>query len=370
MTPLNIASYAPAPTSARGPSELVGHTPVLWIDEPFADPGRGFWAKLEGANPGGIKDRPALHMVARARDRGDLSDGAPIIESSSGTLGLGLALAGITFGHPVTVVTDPGLEPGIRRALTAYGASVETVTTAHPEGGWQQARRDKVDELLAEHPGAWCPDQYNNPDNTAAYVPLAAELIAQLGRIDVLVASVGTGGHSAGISGVLRRTFPDLALIGVDSTGSTIFGQPAGQRLMRGLGSSIHPGNVAYEAFTEVHWVAPAEAVRSCRSLARHHYASGGWSVGAVAMVAAWAAGAYPAGTRIAAIFPDGPHRYLDTIYNDGWCRGHNLLDAPVPDTPEELAEPGERTVASWTRCTTVTNCAPIAARTTLAGIR
>jgi cysteine synthase A len=367
---LNIASYAPAPTSARGPSELVGHTPVLWIGEPFADPGRGFWAKLEGANPGGIKDRPALHMVARARDRGDVSDGAPIIESSSGTLGLGLALAGITFGHPVTVVTDPGLEPGMRRALSAYGARVETVTAAHPVGGWQQARREKVTELLAEHPGAWCPDQYNNPDNAAAYAPLAAELIAQLGRIDVLVASVGTGGHSAGISGVLRRTFPDLALIGVDSTGSTIFGQPAGQRLMRGLGSSIHPGNVAYEAFTEVHWVAPAEAVRSCRSLARHHYASGGWSVGAVAMVAAWAARTYPAGTRIAAIFPDGPHRYLDTIYNDGWCRGHHLLDAPVPDTPEELAEPGERTVASWTRCTTVANCAPAAVRTTLAGAR
>ncbi|RFC78436.1 PLP-dependent cysteine synthase family protein [Streptomyces sp. AcE210] len=356
--------------SARGPSGLVGHTPVLWIGEPFADPGRGFWAKLEGANPGGIKDRPALHMVARARDRGDLGDGAPIIESSSGTLGLGLALAGITFGHPVTVVTDPGLEPGIRRALSAYGARVETVATAHRVGGWQQARREKVAELLAEHPGAWCPDQYNNPDNTAAYAPLADELIAQLGRIDVLVASVGTGGHSAGITRVLRQTFPDLALIGVDSTGSTIFGQPAGQRLMRGLGSSIHPGNVAYEAFTEVHWVAPAEAVRACRSLARHHYASGGWSVGAVAMVAAWAARAFPAGTRIAAIFPDGPHRYLDTIYNDGWCRGHHLLDAPVPDTPEELAEPGKRIVTSWTRCTTVANCAPVAARTALAGVQ
>ncbi|MFE2988490.1 PLP-dependent cysteine synthase family protein [Streptomyces sp. NPDC059262] len=369
---MHIPSYAPAPTSARGPSALVGHTPVLWIGEPFADAGRGFWAKLEGANPGGIKDRPALHMVARARERGDLADGAAVIESSSGTLGLGLALAGITFGHPVTVVTDPGLEPGIRRALSAYGACVDVVACAHPVGGWQQARRERVAELLADSPGAWCPDQYNNPDNTASYAPLAAELIAQLGRIDVLVASVGTGGHSAGISTALRRTFPDLALIGVDSTGSTIFGQPAGQRLMRGLGSSIHPANVAYEAFTEVHWVAPAEAVRACRSLARHHYASGGWSVGAAAMVAAWTARTYPAGTRIAAIFPDGPHRYLDTIYNDGWCHDNRLLDTavPLPEEPDEITDPDERTVTSWTRCTSVADPAPAAARAVLAGVR
>lgn len=367
---MNISAYAPAPMSACGPSDLVGNTPVLWIGEPFSDAGRGFWAKLEGANPGGIKDRPALHMVACARARGDLAGGAPIIESSSGTLGLGLALAGITYGHPVTVVTDPGLEPPIRRALTAYGARVELATAAHPVGGWQQARREKVAELLREHPGAWCPDQYNNPDNAAAYAPLAAELIAQLGRIDVLVTSVGTGGHSAGISTALRQTFPDLALIGVDATGSTIFGQPAGQRLMRGLGSSIHPGNVAYEAFTEVHWVAPTEAVHCCRLLARHHYASGGWSVGAVALVAGWAARTYPAGTRIAAVFPDGPHRYLDTIYNDRWCHGHQLLGTPVPTEPDEIADPAERAVASWTRCTTVTDPAPAAARALLAGAR
>ena len=348
----------------------MGHTPVLWISEPFSEAGRGFWAKLEGVNPGGIKDRPSLHMVARARARGELADGAGIIESSSGTLGLGLALAGLVYGHPVTVVTDPGLEPAIRRALLAHGARVEIVTTAHPAGGWQQARREKVAELLAGQPDAWCPDQYNNPDNPAGYAALGDELIAQLGRIDILVASVGTGGHSAGISAALRRTFPELELIGVDSTGSTIFGQPAGQRLMRGLGSSIHPGNVDYQAFTEVHWVAPAEAVRACRALARHHYASGGWSVGAVALVAGWAARTRPAGTRIAAVFPDGPHRYLDTIYNDSWCRGHQLLEAPVPREPEEIADPGERVATSWTRCTKITDPAPAAARTVMAGAR
>ena len=139
-------------------------------------------------------------------------------------------------------------------------------------------------------PASYCPDQYNNPDNVDAYAGLAHELLAQLPHIDVLVCRVGTGGHSAGISSVLRRHFPDLQLVGVDTVGSTIFGQPARPRLMRGLGSSIHPRNVAYDAFNEVHWVAPAEAVWACRTLAARHYVTGGWSTGAVTLVARWLA--------------------------------------------------------------------------------
>ncbi|WP_051030367.1 PLP-dependent cysteine synthase family protein [Nocardia takedensis] len=338
----------------REPHALIGNTPVLWIGAPLAPAGRGFWAKLEGANPGGMKDRPALHMVRRARERGDLAEGAPIIESSSGTMGLGLAMAGMVCAHPVTVVTDPGLEPIVARMLGAYGARVDTVTEPHPVGGWQQARRDRVTELLAAHPDGWCPDQYANPDNAEGYRRLALELLAQLGRVDVLVCAVGTGGHSAGVARELRRFCPDLRLIGVDTVDSTIFGQPAAPRLMRGLGSSIHPRNVDYPAFDEVHWVAPAEAVWAARTLAATHYASGGWSVGAVALVAGWAARVHDPTTRIAAVFPDGPHRYFDTVYNNAYCDEHGLLDAPPPVEPDTIDHPHRHVVTTWTRCTTV----------------
>jgi cysteine synthase len=242
------------------------------------------------------------------------------------------------------------------RLLTALGADVDQVDVPHPEGGWQQARRERVAELLERTPDAYCPDQYHNPDNVAAYRALAAELITQLGRVDVLVAAVGTGGHSAGTAAALRESFPGLRLIGVDAIGSAIFGQPAGPRLMRGLGSSIHPSNVDYDAFAEVHWVGPAEAVWACRQLARRHYASGGWSVGAVALVAGWAAQTCPPGTRIAAIFPDGPHRYLETVYNDAWCRDHGLLDRQPPAEPDEIAAPDECVVTGWTRCSQVSD--------------
>ncbi|MFC5657091.1 PLP-dependent cysteine synthase family protein [Streptomyces nogalater] len=358
---MHALTKAAATSGQSALSGLVGDTPLLWVSEPLAPAGRGFWAKLEGFNPGGIKDRPALHMVERARTRGDLRPGGRIIESTSGTLGLGLALAGMAYGHPVTLVTDPGLELPMTRLLTAYGAQVNVVSEPHPTGGWQQARRERVQRLLEQHPGSWCPDQYNNPDNVAAYTPLALELAVELGHIDVLVCSVGTGGHSAGISRVLRQLCPELTVVGVDTTGSTIFGQPARPRLMRGLGSSIYPRNVAYEQFSEVHWVTPHEAVWTCRQLAASHYATGGWSVGAVALVAGWLARTMQAGARIAAVFPDGPQRYLGTVYDDDYCAAHGLLDCPPAPEPEVIGRPDEKEATSWTRCTTVLD--PLTAR-------
>ncbi|MEV6319490.1 PLP-dependent cysteine synthase family protein [Streptomyces sp. NPDC051776] len=352
----NLSTAVLSRGAGRALAAAVGNTPVLRIGHPFAPPGRGFWAKLEGFNPGGLKDRAALHMVARARERGVLRPGAMIVESTSGTLGQGLVLAGRIYGHPVTLVTDTGIEPDVLRLLRAQGAQLDMVATPHPRGGWQMARTERVRQVLAENPGAWCPDQYNNPDNVDAYAPLAHEMLAQLHRVDVLVTSVGTGGHSAGISRVLRVCFPHLTVIGVDAIGSTIFGQPGRHRLMRGLGSSIHPRNVAYEQFAEVHWIAPGEAVWACRQLARHHYASGGWSVGAVALVAGWAARTHPAGTRIAAVFPDGPHRYLSTIYNDDYCREHDLLEVRPAQEPEEYKAANQGEALRWTRCLTVTD--------------
>lgn len=338
------------------PNTLVGNTPVLWVSEPFATPGTGFWAKLEGHNPNGMKDRPALHMIEQARERGDLKPGAMIVESTSGTLGLALALAGIIYRHPVTLVTDPGLEPIVSSMLTAYGARVDVVTEPHPVGGWQQARKDRVAEILAVETDSWCPDQYQNPDNVDAYRGLAEELIDQLGTVDTLVCSVGTGGHSSGVGRVLREHNPNLRLVGVDTIGSTIFGQPASTRLMRGLGSSIYPGNVDYPAFDEAHWVAPNEAVWAARTLAASYHASGGWSVGAVALVAGWVARTSAPGTRVAAIFPDGPMRYHGTIYDDDYCRRHDLLDRPPAQDPDVIDDPSDRVVDRWTRLTHVTD--------------
>jgi cysteine synthase A len=123
---------------------------------------------------------------------------------------------------------------------------------------------------------------------------------------------------------------------------------------MRALGSSIYPRHVDYPAFDEAHWVAPAEAVWACRTLAATYYASGGRSVGAVALVAGWVARTHPPEITIAAVFPDGPLRYFDPIFNDDYCRQHQLLDREPPGHPAVLTDSSEQVAQSWTRCTTV----------------
>lgn len=332
---------------------LLGRTPVVRVTTDLPHPHPGFWAKLEGLAAGGMKARAAVSMLLGARERGDLMPGAPVVESTSGTLGIGLAFAGQALGHPVVLVGDSELEPSMRQLLRTHGVRLELVDRPAPQGGWQAARLTRLRTLLAELPGAYWPDQYNNPDNTTGYASLATELGVQLDHLDVLVCSVGTGGHSAGIIGPLRRHWPGLRLIGVDATGSTIFGQPARPRLMRGLGSSIHPRNVAYDAFDEVHWIGPAEAVDGCRRLARGSFVSGGWSTGAVARVAAWAARVHP-GAVVATVFPDGPHRYLGTVYDDDFLTAHGLDLAGAATRPVEIPHPYAAEASGWARCTRV----------------
>lgn len=169
---INVDATRPETALGRIPAQsgnsslalLIGNTPLVRISDPFVPAPAGFWAKLEGFNPGGIKDRAALHMIRRARARGELVPGGTIVESTSGTLGLGLALAGIILGHPVALVADPGLEPLMQQLLRAHGVHLEIVTKPHPLGGWQEARRQRVHELMTTLPHPYCPDQYNNPD--------------------------------------------------------------------------------------------------------------------------------------------------------------------------------------------------------------
>ncbi|MFB7176666.1 PLP-dependent cysteine synthase family protein [Streptomyces sp. NPDC056257] len=353
MTVAPILTRPPAHTANPDLLPLLGGTPLARIrtDLPHRHP--GFWAKLECLGAGGMKARAAVSMLTGARARGELLPGAPVVESTSGTLGIGLAFAGQALGHPVVLVGDTELEPSMRQLLRTYGARLELVDRPAPEGGWQAARIARLREILRRTPGAYWPDQYNNPDSAAGYLTLAAELTTQLDHLDVLVCSVGTGGHSAGLAGPLRRRWPRLKVIGVDSVGSAIFGQPARSRLMRGLGSSIHPANVAYEVFDEVHWVGPAEAVDACRRLARSAFVSGGWSTGAVALVAAWAARTQP-GAVVATVFPDGPHRYLGTVYDDDFCHAHGLDTCALAVRPLQIPHPRAAEASGWARCATV----------------
>ena len=204
----------------------IGNTPLVRLSVEAA-PDVAVYAKLELANPFAMKDRVARQMVLRARATGELAEGAPIIESSSGTMALGLALVGTALGHPVHIVTDPRIDPITLTKLEVLGCQVHVVE-AMTGAGWQRARLERLARLMSDLDGAFWPRQYSNPDNPAAYRSLADELRADLTdrRLDVLVGAVGSGGSLCGTARVAREAWPDLVVVGVDCTGSVLFAQP------------------------------------------------------------------------------------------------------------------------------------------------
>ncbi|MGW4642231.1 PLP-dependent cysteine synthase family protein [Sphaerisporangium sp. NPDC004334] len=325
--------------------DAIGHTPLVSLDLG----GATVYAKLELQNLFAMKDRVARQIILSARESGELAPGAAIVESSSGTMALGVALVGTALGHPVHIVTDPRIDPITLAKLRFLGCSVHIVDkmTSH---GWQSARLERLELLRAELPGSFWPRQYSNPDNPRAYATLAAELLADLGHIDVLVGAVGSGGSLCGTSRALRETLPELWTVGVDCVGSVIFGQPdLPGRLQSGLGNSLVPDNVDHSLIDEVHWLNDREAFQATADLAAEQQIFGGNTAGSVYGVLRHLARREGPGTRIVGIMPDRGDRYCATVYDEGHWLEKDLHGMPVADAPVEVD--ASQTVTTWSNC-------------------
>ncbi|MFI5557869.1 pyridoxal-phosphate dependent enzyme [Amycolatopsis japonica] len=321
--------------------DAVGHTPLVRLRTAPADV--TVLAKLELQNLFAMKDRVARQVIREARENGVLAPGAPIIESSSGTMALGLALAGCRLGHPVHIVTDPRIDAITLAKLKALGCSVHVVE-AMTANGWQSARLECLAGLRKEYPDAFWPRQYSNPQNPLAYAALAQELVADAGRIDVLVGAVGSGGSLCGTARALRRAlkaagrFDPLRVIGVDAVGSALFGQPdRPERKQSGIGNSLIPGNLDYAQLDEVHWLNDREAFAATRDLARDEGVFAGNSSGSVYRVLKHLAVTVAPGTHVVGIFPDRGDRYVDSIYDDDYWRQARLGELPVRAEPLQV---------------------------------
>lgn len=311
----------------------IGHTPLvrLRLDEAH---GVEAYAKLELQNLFGMKDRVARQAIGHARATGELAPGGPIVESSSGTMALGVALVGACLGHPVHIVTDPRIDPITLTKLRALGAVVHIVEkmTGH---GWQSARLELLEELLRDLPGAFWPRQYSNPQNPLAYRALAEELLHDLGHVDVLVGSVGSGGSLCGTARALREELPDLRVVGVDAVGSALFGQPdRPQRLQSGLGNSLIPGNLDPSQLDEVHWLSDREAFAAAWRLAAEQAVFGGNTSGSVYRILRHVARTAAPGTRIVGIFPDRGDRYHASVYSSEYWAQHGLDESAERQAP------------------------------------
>jgi S-sulfo-L-cysteine synthase (3-phospho-L-serine-dependent) len=290
-----------------------------------------------------MKLLPARHILDCARQAGLIRPGSVIIETTSGTFGIALAMLCALESYRLILVSDPAIDLSLKRRLEDLGTRVEIVKEPAAIGGYQKARLDRMEQVQREFPDHFCPSQYANPLNPRAYAPLAEFLTEIVGHIDYLVGTVGSGGSMCGTTSHLRRFNPDLQAIGVDTHGSVLFGQPDGKRLLRGLGNSLMPSNVNHKVFDEVHWVTAAEAFLATRVLHRSTALFMGGTSGAAYLVGRWQARRHP-DARVVILLPDEGYRYQDTIYNDDWLKENNVWLAELPDDPTLVGHPLEVT--------------------------
>ena len=264
--------------------ELIGHTPLLRLER-FA-PGGGLLAKLESFNPlSSAKDRAGLYMIRDAEERGLLKPGAVIVEPTSGNTGVALAYIGRLRGYRV-VLTMPETMSAERRALLA-ALGAELVLTDGARG--MAGAIEKANELLENTPGAWMPDQFNNSANVRAhYETTGPELWADTeGNVDVLVATVGSGGTITGTGRYLKEQNPDIRVVAVEPAESPVLsgGRPGPHRI-QGIGAGFVPGTLDLSVVDEIMTVTGDEAYAAARELARSEGVLAGVSSGAAAHAA------------------------------------------------------------------------------------
>ena len=290
--------------------DLIGRTPILHLRSLDA-PGRGsVFVKLEVLNPGGsVKDRPALRMVEAAEASGQLRPGGTIIEPTAGNTGIGLALVGVQRGYRVILVVPAKFSREKMLLMEALGAEVElTPAEDRMVGAIARAR-----ELAASTPGAYVPQQFENPGNPEVhYATTGAEFWEQMeGRIDALAIGAGTGGTFTGVARYVKERNPAARAVLVEPEGSVFGGGAAGTHRVEGIGNSFWPEILDRSLIDEVVTITDAESYDMVRRLARAEGLLVGGSTGANVLAAQRLAATLPAGARVVTIAPDGMDRYL-----------------------------------------------------------
>ncbi len=221
--------------------ETIGNTPHIRINKLFGDRAE-VWMKSERANPGGsIKDRIALAMIEDAERTGKLKPGGTIIEPTSGNTGIGLAMVAAVKGYKLILVMPDSMSVERRRLMLAYGAQFELTDRAKGMRG----SVDRANELIAETPNSWMPQQFDNPANVEVHRRTTAqEILRDFADtpLDAIITGVGTGGHITACAEVLKPIWPNLKVFAVEPALSAILsgGQP-GPHPIQGLGANFIP---------------------------------------------------------------------------------------------------------------------------------
>lgn len=294
-----------------------------------------------------MKLLPAKFILDVARRENKLSPGSIVIETTSGTFGLALAMLCNRYSYRCILVSDPVLDPLLRNRIEGLGTVVDVVDKPAKVGGFQKSRLDRLHKHLEQNKGSFCPQQYENLANPGSYALLAEYLSTAFGQIDCLVGTVGSGGSICGTSMFLRKVNPEMRVIGVDTVNSILFGQPDGKRIIRGLGNSIMPDILDHSVFDEVHWLTAQETFASTREIHKKHGLFLGVTSGAAYRVAKHWAAKHPEQTTVF-ICPDEGYRYLDSAFDNKWLAQNGLNLDDISEEPQVALHPGSD-MRNWT---------------------
>lgn len=289
--------------------DTIGQTPHIRMQRLFGN-SHQVWIKSERTNPGGsIKDRIALAMVEDAEKSGALKPGGTIIEPTSGNTGVGLAMVAAVKGYKLVLVMPDSMSIERRRLMLAYGASFDLT----PREKGMKGAIARAQELAAATPGAWIPQQFENPANIDVHVRTTAqEILADFSHLDAIITGVGTGGHLTGVARVLKAKWPALKVFAVEPAASPVIsgGQPAPHPI-QGIGAGFIPKNLDTAVLDGVIQV-DAEAAREYgRRSAREEGLLVGISSGATLAAIAQKLPELPAGATVLGFNYDTGERYL-----------------------------------------------------------
>ena len=291
--------------------DTIGNTPTIRVGRLFgAD--ANVWIKSERANPGGsIKDRIALAMIEDAIRSGALKPGGTIVEPTSGNTGVGLAMVAAVKGYKLVLVMPESMSIERRRLMLAYGASFDLT----PREKGMKGAIERAGEIVAETPGAWMPQQFDNPANIEVHVRTTAEeILADFADapFDALVTGVGTGGHLTGVARVLKPRWPGLKVFAVEPTLSPVIsGGSPGPHPIQGIGAGFIPHNLDTSLLDGVIQVDPEDAREMARRAAREEGMLVGISSGATLAAIAQKLPELGASARVLGFNYDTGERYL-----------------------------------------------------------
>lgn len=294
-------------------TELIGNTPAVRLNRLASEQDAEVYVKLESYNPSGsVKDRAAYNLILQAEKQGTLAPGATIIEPTSGNTGIGLAMNAAAKGYRAILVMPDNMTKERINLLKAYGAEVVLTPAAERMPG---AIR-KAMELKEQIPGSFIPQQFENPANPDIHrTTTALEIIEQTeGRLDVFVATAGTGGTITGTGEVLKEHIPGIRIVVVEPKGSPVLsgGQPGPHKLV-GTSPGFIPPILNTGIYDEIVQVEDEKALDTARLLASREGILVGPSAGASVWAALQLARRIGQGKRVLCIAPDTGERYLST---------------------------------------------------------